>query len=78
MRISSDEWELWTWREVARALKASRSWVYAKAACGELPSLRVGGMLRFDPAAIRRFATTPAQGGTVVPLRNPRQTTEGA
>jgi excisionase family DNA binding protein len=78
MPISSDEWELWTWREVARALKASRSWVYSKAARGELPSLRVGGMLRFDPAAIRRFATTPAQGGTVVPLRNPGQTTEGA
>jgi excisionase family DNA binding protein len=78
MPISSDEWELWTWREVARALKVSRSWIYAKAERGELPSLRVGGMLRFDPAAIRRFATTPAQGGTVVPLRNPEQTTEGA
>jgi excisionase family DNA binding protein len=70
------EWELWTWREVARALKVSRSWVYAKAETGELPSLRVGGLLRFDPAAVRRFVTTPARDATVLPLRSSGQ--EGA
>jgi excisionase family DNA binding protein len=62
------EWELWTWREVARALKASRSWVYAAAERGELPSLRVAGLLRFDPNAVRQFATAQAHGGTVIPL----------
>jgi len=69
MRVSSDEWELWTWREVARALKVSRSWVYAKAERGELPSLRVGGLLRFDPAAVRRHLEAGPREGGVVPLR---------
>ena len=69
MRISSDEWELWTWREVARALKVSRSWVYAKAERGELPSLRVGGMLRFDPGAVRRFAQAGSREAIVLPLK---------
>ena len=63
------EWELWTWREVARALKVSRSWVYAKAERGELPSLRVGGSLRFDPAAVRRFAQAGSREAIVLPLK---------
>lgn len=68
MAHSTEEWELWTWREVARALKVSRSWIYAKAESGELPSLRIGGMLRFDPDAIRRFALAPPAGGRLLPL----------
>jgi excisionase family DNA binding protein len=63
------EWELWTWREVARALRVSRSWVYAKAESGELPSLRLGGLLRFDPEAVRRFAMTPGNSARVIPFR---------
>jgi excisionase family DNA binding protein len=57
MQPAIEEWELWTWREVATALKVSRSWVYAKAESGVLPSLRIAGLLRFDPMAVRRFAT---------------------
>ena len=68
MGFSNEEWELWTWREVARALKVSRSWIYAKAESGHLPSLRIGGMLRFDPAAIRRFALAPDAEGKLVAL----------
>lgn len=68
MGRSIEEWELWTWREVARALKVSRSWIYAKAESGELPSLRIGGMLRFDPGAIRRFALAPRVGVRLLPL----------
>ena len=68
MGFSNEEWELWTWREVARALKVSRSWIYAKAESGHLPSLRIGGMLRFDPAAIRSFALAPASEGKLVTL----------
>jgi excisionase family DNA binding protein len=51
----SDE-GLWTVADVARYLKASRSWVYHRAESGELPCLRVGGLLRFDPEAIRAYA----------------------
>jgi len=47
---------LWTWREVAAYLRASRSWVYKAAEANTLPSLRIGGLLRFDPAAVRAFA----------------------
>ncbi len=47
---------LWDAKDVATYLKASRSWVYQKAEGGELPCLRIGGLLRFDPATIRAYA----------------------
>jgi excisionase family DNA binding protein len=75
---STEDWELWTWREVARALKVSRSWVYAKAERGELPSLRVGGLLRFDPSEIRRFATSSPTGGRVFASEAPESPMESA
>jgi excisionase family DNA binding protein len=46
---------LWNTQDVARYVQASRSWVYQKAEAGLLPSLRIGGLLRFDPAVIRAF-----------------------
>jgi len=47
---------LWTASDVAQYLKLSRSWVYQRAEAGLLPCLRIGGSLRFEPAAIRAFA----------------------
>lgn len=47
---------LWTAKDVAKFLRASRSWVYQRAESGELPSLRIGGMLRFEPESIVAFA----------------------
>ena len=78
MERSKDFWELWTWREVARALKVSRSWVYAKAERGELPSLRVGGLLRFDPTEVRRFVTSGPTGGRVFAPEAPEAPMESA
>jgi excisionase family DNA binding protein len=75
---STEEWELWTWREVARALKVSRSWVYARAERGDLPSLRVGGLLRFDPVEVRRFATAGRGGASVLALEAPESPMESA
>jgi len=75
---STEDWELWTWREVARALKVSRSWVYAKAERGELPSLRVGGLLRFDPTEVRRFVTSGPTGGRVFAPEAPEAPMESA
>jgi excisionase family DNA binding protein len=65
-----DEDRLWDANDVASYLKVSRSWVYHRAEAGELPCLRVGGLLRFEPEAIRSFAHggTPP-GGRVVPRR---------
>jgi len=56
------EGELWTTTEVARYLKASRSWVYQATASGRLPSVRVGHLRRFDPAEIRAWAMANASG----------------
>src|SRR5450755_847313 len=47
---------LWDANDVAGFLKLSRSWVYHRAEAGLLPSIRVGGLLRFDPIAIRASA----------------------
>ncbi|MBZ4414342.1 helix-turn-helix domain-containing protein [Myxococcus sp. XM-1-1-1] len=50
-----DEEGLWDANDVARFLKASRSWVYQRAQAGQLPCVKIGGLLRFEPAAIRAF-----------------------
>ncbi len=50
------EESLWTANDVATYLKVSRSWVYHRAEAGELPHVRVGGLLRFVPTAIREYA----------------------
>jgi predicted DNA-binding transcriptional regulator AlpA len=48
--------QLWDARDVAAFLKVSRSWVYHRSEAGLLPCLRIGSLLRFDPAVIRRIA----------------------
>jgi len=48
--------ELWDANDVARYLRVSRSWVYHRAEAGQLPHLRVGGLLRFDADVVRAFA----------------------
>ena len=48
--------DLWDANDVARYLKASRSWVYHQAEAGRLPHLRIGGLLRFDPPTVKSFA----------------------
>jgi excisionase family DNA binding protein len=47
---------LWDANDVASYLKVSRSWVYHRAEAGQLPCVRLGGLLRFDPASIRATA----------------------
>ena len=60
---------LWDARDVAAYLKASRSLVYQKAEAGLLPSLRIGGLLRFDPAVVRAWARGEIQpSGQIVPM----------
>jgi len=57
---------LWDARDVARYLKASRSWVYQKAESGLLPYVKVGGLVRFVPGRIREIAMASAgTAGTV-------------
>ncbi|QRK05247.1 helix-turn-helix domain-containing protein [Archangium violaceum] len=42
-------------KDVSTYLQVSTSWVYQRSASGELPSLKIGGLLRFDPSAIRNW-----------------------
>jgi excisionase family DNA binding protein len=71
--MSSPE-PLWNAVDVARFLKASRSWVYQKAEAGVLPCLRLGGLLRFDPETVRAWARgQPLPAARIVPLsRKPK------
>lgn len=65
---------LWRVDDVIRYLRASRSWVYQKAEAGILPSLRVGGLLRFDPDAVRSFAQGfPPLEAQILPLKRPQR-----
>ncbi len=59
---------LWTADDVGLYLKASRSWVYQKAEAGVIPSVRIFGLLRFHPEAIRAFAREPIPSGRLLPL----------
>jgi excisionase family DNA binding protein len=53
---------LWTVADVAAYVRASRSWVYHQAESGLLPCLRLGGLLRFSPEAVRAHALAAAKG----------------
>jgi Helix-turn-helix domain len=63
---------LWTAEDVAAFLKASRSWVYQQAEAGLLPCLKVRGLLRFDPAAVRAFACGEPASVTKVVSTSPK------
>lgn len=60
--VPSDD-VLWDVGDVARYLKVSRSWVYHRAEAGGFPLRRVGGLLRFDPEAVKAFARGEASRG---------------
>jgi excisionase family DNA binding protein len=61
---------LWTAAEVASYLRCSRSKVYQRAEDGTLPSLHVGGQLRFEPPAVRAWARGEGHGaGRVLSMR---------
>ena len=66
IHLAPDGFEtLWDARDVARYLKASRSWVYQKAESGLLPYVKVGGLVRFVPGRIREIAmASPGTPGT--------------
>ena len=51
-----DETTLWDANDVAHFLKVSVSWVRHRSAAGLLPSVRIGGVVRYDPKAIRALA----------------------
>jgi len=65
---------LWVVADVAKFLRASKSWVYHAAERGELPRFRVGAMLRFDPPTIRAWLANRMGRDNVVELRPKAET----
>jgi excisionase family DNA binding protein len=61
-------------KEVAALLGVSVKWVYEHAAKGRIPCVHVGGLRKFEPAAIRAWIESNRTGSEqplakVVPLR---------
>lgn len=54
--MSHDADRLWTVTETAKFLHVSPSWVYRAVERGEIPSFKLGGLVRFRPQTIREFA----------------------
>ena len=60
---------LWTHREVMALLRIGRNAVYDMAASGDLPSIRIGSRIRFDPAKVRAWLERQSQpNAKVLPL----------
>ena len=53
--LVGDDLELLTVQEVADLFRVPAKWVYAKAASGELPSIKIGVYRRFRRTDLRRF-----------------------
>jgi excisionase family DNA binding protein len=48
---------------LAEMLSTSRSWIYSRVERGEIPHVRIGGLVRFDPAQIKAWV---AKGGAAL------------
>jgi excisionase family DNA binding protein len=69
--VATPRERLWKVADVVEYLGVSASWVYLHVSLGDLPYLRVGGLLRFSPEAVRRYALGEQQPQTkMVPLRS--------
>jgi excisionase family DNA binding protein len=46
---------LWKVDDIADQFRVPKTWVYAKAEAGVLPSVRLGRYVRFEPSAVRQW-----------------------
>lgn len=63
--------DLWDVPEVMKFLKVKRTWVYEHANAGDLPHVRLGNRLRFEPEQIREYvkkSRNTAAVATVLPI----------
>jgi excisionase family DNA binding protein len=56
------EEDLWSVERTARFLGMSTHWIYKATERGELPYLRIGSRLRFDPTTLKTWARTRGEG----------------
>jgi excisionase family DNA binding protein len=47
--------DLLTVRELAKQLKVSASWIYKSSERGQIPCVRIGALIRFEPRAIQAW-----------------------
>ena len=57
---------LWTVRDVQALLRLGRNTIYDLATRGELPSIRIGSRVRFEPGKIRAWLEAKATTGAKV------------
>jgi excisionase family DNA binding protein len=57
--------------EVASALRISKKGVYRLAAAGVLASVRVGGLLRFQPGDLQSYIERATVAATAIEARRP-------
>lgn len=60
MQSENEPERLWTVSQTAKYLQVSTSWVYRATERGELPHLKLGGLIRFVPTDIRNHAAALA------------------
>lgn len=74
--VGGDELELLTVEQVADLFHVPPKWVYAKAASGDLPSIKLGVYRRFRRDDLRRYLdkpTTPVDDVEPELIRRPRR-----
>ena len=65
---------LWTVPDVLHYLGVGRSWLYERLGTPEAPPvIRIGAHVRFDPGAVKAWATRRAKGGGKVVQLPPRK-----
>jgi excisionase family DNA binding protein len=53
--VTGIQFPLWDVNQVAEVMNVSKSWVYQRVEMGLIPHVRLGGLVRFEPEAIRKF-----------------------
>jgi len=56
--------------ELSKVLKIPTPAIYELAARGELPSIRIGRRVRFDPDAVAQWLTNPTTKANAVPAED--------
>ena len=61
--LMADDERLLTVHDIAERFQVPASWVYARAECRDLPSVKIGKYLRFEKLAIEAWFDKQRQGG---------------
>jgi excisionase family DNA binding protein len=70
---TGEHFPLWDVIQVAEFMNVSRSWVYQRVEAGLLPHVRLGGLVRFEPEAVKKFVRHDRLSATSVIQRLAKQ-----